>query len=304
MEIAESTQDLIDSWGEYLTYSRGFSEHTVRAYRSDATDCLGFILGSDPFNSGDLTPRNFRAWLGSHARAGESRASLARYAASIRLLGQWLAREKIVDTDPTLKIRSAPVDQNLPRTLTTEQTTALFTHLRERASTQDPVAQRDRAMFEMLYASGIRVGELVALTVGDIDRTQRTMLVHGKGNKQRVVPYGVPAAHALDEWLTGGRPQLVTPESTDALFLGVRGKPINPRMVRDRLERACALAGVPILSPHGLRHCAATHMLEGGADLRAVQDLLGHSSLATTQRYTHVDSARLTAIMRQAHPRA
>ncbi|MDO5719308.1 MAG: tyrosine recombinase XerC [Actinomycetaceae bacterium] len=304
MDIAESTRALIDSWVEYLTYSRGFSDHTVRAYRSDATDCLGFIFGTDEFAAADLTPRNFRAWLGSRARAGESRASLARYAASVRLLGQWLAREKIVETDPTLKLRSAPVDQNLPRTLTTEQITALFQQLRENAANGNPADQRDWAMFEILYAAGIRVGELVALSVGDLDRTQRTMRVQGKGNKQRVVPYGVPAAQAVETWLDSGRPQLMTAESADALFLGIRGKPINPRTVRQRLERACALAGVPILSPHGLRHCAATHMLEGGADLRAVQDLLGHSSLATTQRYTHVDSARLSAIMRQAHPRA
>lgn len=304
MDIAESTRELIDAWAEYLTYSRGFSQHTVRAYRSDATDCLGFILGTDDFNPTDLTPRNFRAWLGARARSGDSRASLARYAASIRLLGQWLVREQIVDTDPTLKLRSAAVDQNLPRTLTTEQASALFTHLREVAAGGDPVDLRDRAMFEILYSSGIRVGELVALTVQALDRTQRTMRVLGKGNKQRVVPYGVPAAHALEAWLTAGRPQVVTPASVEALFLGVRGKPINPRTVRERLERACVLAGVPVLSPHGLRHCAATHMLEGGADLRAVQDLLGHSSLATTQRYTHVDSARLSAIMRQAHPRA
>lgn len=304
MELTASTNAVIDSWCDYLTHTRGFSDNTVRAYRSDATACFEFIFGEDEFDPGAFTPRAFRAWLGNRAREGESRASLARYAASIRLLGQWLEHEGIVDTDPTLKIRSASVDQHLPQTLTVVQVTELFDALGRRANEGDASEIRDRAMFELMYSCGIRVGELTGLNIGSIDHGQRTMRVLGKGNKERVVPYGLPAERALVSWLEQGRPTFANGESGQALFLGVRGKRIDQRTVRERLARACVLAAVPVLSPHGLRHSAATHMLEGGADLRAVQDLLGHSSLVTTQRYTHVDTARLSAIMRQAHPRA
>ncbi|MDO5728726.1 MAG: tyrosine recombinase XerC [Actinomycetaceae bacterium] len=304
MDLSVSAHAVIDSWIEYLTHTRGFTDNTVRAYRSDATACFEFILGHEAFTPDALTPRAFRAWLGQRAREGESRASLARYAASIRLLGQWLEHEGIVESDPTLKIRSASVDQHLPQTLTVTQISKLFTELEHRASEGDAAELRDRAMFELMYSCGIRVGELTGLDTESIDHAQRTMRVLGKGRKERVVPYGLPAEEALIAWLEKGRPSVAYEQSGHALFLGVRGKRIDQRTVRERLARACVLAGVPVLSPHGLRHCAATHMLEGGADLRAVQDMLGHSSLATTQRYTHVDSARLSAIMRQAHPRA
>lgn len=237
-------------------------------------------------------------------RKGDARASVARYAASLRLFGQWMLKTGKIAADPTLKLRAAKVDSHLPQVLTLDQINRLFTYLTETAQTTDANAIRDWVAAELLYSCGIRVAELVGLNLTHVDGTNHTLRVLGKGNKERVVPYGQPAHQALRAWLQHGRPALVNENSGQALLLGARGGRVDQRIIRERLERACRLAGVPELSPHGLRHCAATHMLEGGADLRTVQDMLGHASLATTQRYTHVDAVRLSQIMRQAHPRA
>ncbi len=170
---------------------------------------------------------------------------------------------------------------------------------------EGPLGLRDGLVLELLYATGIRVGELVGLDVDDVDRGRRLVRVIGKGDKERTVPYGAPAERSLDRWLRGGRPALVTPGSGPALFLGIKGRRIDPRTVRRLVhQHLAALPGVPDLGPHGLRHTAATHLLEGGADLRSVQEILGHASLATTQIYTHVSVERLRAVYQQAHPRA
>ena len=175
----------------------------------------------------------------------------------------------------------------------------------ERADDGSPVGLRDVAMLELLYATGIRVGELVGLNVDDIDRERNVIRVFGKGRKERTVPYGQPAARALAHWLDHGRPALRVEGSGPALFLGARGKRIDQRAVRTLVHRRIAdVPGAPDLGPHGLRHTAATHLLEGGADLRSVQELLGHASLATTQLYTHVTTDRLRKAYQQAHPRA
>ena len=160
------------------------------------------------------------------------------------------------------------------------------------------------AILELTYACGLRVSEVCALDVSSLNREALTVRVLGKGNKERVVPYGPPAREALDHWLVRGRPQLVTQSSGEALFLGDRGGRIDPRVVRSMVHRMATKAGVHDVAPHGLRHSTATHLLQGGADLRAVQEMLGHASLSTTQRYTHVDTARLSAIYQRAHPRA
>ncbi|MDO5049729.1 MAG: tyrosine recombinase XerC [Actinomycetaceae bacterium] len=304
MELHGSASDVLSRWEHYLTHSRGMSAHSVRAYMSDIDSALQFMLGESEFDSKELTPRAFRAWIASKVREGDARSSIARYAASARLFGQWMTREGLVDVDPTLKLKAASVDQVLPDTLSTEQVGVLFDYLQARAGQGDPADVRDLAITELMYSCGIRVGELVGLNLSHLNAADRTIRVLGKGSKERVVPYGLPAHDALRVWVESGRPALVNEKSGQALFLGVRGARIDQRTVRERLERACSLAGVPVISPHGLRHSAATHMLQGGADLRAVQDLLGHSSLQTTQRYTHVDASRLSAIMRQAHPRA
>lgn len=304
MELHSSTREIAQGFERYLTHSRAMSPHSVRAYMGDVESVLTFALGEEAFDPAELTPRAFRAWIASKVSEGGARSSIARYVASMRLFGAWLKREGIVEVDPTLKLKAARVDQVLPEALTIDQVDTLFAFLKSRADEGEPTSIRDLATTEVLYSCGIRVGELVGLNLSHLNASDRTLRVLGKGSKERIVPYGVPAHEALRAWVQVGRPALVNDSSGQALFLGARGGRISQRVVRQRLEQACELAGVPVISPHGLRHSAATHMVEGGADLRAVQDLLGHSSLQTTQRYTHVDAKRLSAIMHQAHPRA
>ncbi|MDO5034184.1 MAG: tyrosine recombinase XerC [Actinomycetaceae bacterium] len=304
MELHSSAREVVQRFERYLVHGRAMSAHSVRAYISDVESALQFCLGEEPFDPSALGARALRAWIAGKVRDGGARSSVARYVASARLFGKWMKREGIVEVDPTLKLKAASVDQVLPETLGTDQIGVLFDFLKMQAGAGDPADIRDLATTELMYSCGIRVGELVGLNLSHLNAADRTIRVLGKGSKERVVPYGVPAHEALRAWIERGRPDLVNERSGQALFLGVRGGRVDQRTVRERLERACSLAGVPIISPHGLRHSAATHMLEGGADLRSVQDLLGHSSLQTTQRYTHVDAKRLTHIMRQAHPRA
>lgn len=304
MELDDSNTALVKEFGNWLEHARGFSPHTIRAYQTDLTAALLFTYGENPFNPAELEANTLRAFLSHRVRKGDARASVARYAASLRLFGQWMLKTGKIAADPTLKLRAAKVDSHLPQVLTLDQINRLFTYLTETAQTTDANAIRDWVAAELLYSCGIRVAELVGLNLTHVDGTNHTLRVLGKGNKERVVPYGQPAHQALRAWLQHGRPALVNENSGQALLLGARGGRVDQRIIRERLERACRLAGVPELSPHGLRHCAATHMLEGGADLRTVQDMLGHASLATTQRYTHVDAVRLSQIMRQAHPRA
>jgi integrase/recombinase XerC len=195
--------------------------------------------------------------------------------------------------------------RTLPAVLRQDQALAAMSAAKSGAQQGDPLALRNRLIVELLYATGIRVSELCGLDVDDIDSDHRLIRVLGKGNKQRTVPFGRPAAEALRAWLEHGRPALVTPESGPALLLGSRGRRLDVRQARTVVhETVAAVDGAPDIGPHGLRHSAATHLLEGGADLRVVQELLGHSSLATTQLYTHVAVSRLRAVHDQAHPRA
>jgi integrase/recombinase XerC len=195
--------------------------------------------------------------------------------------------------------------KTLPAVLRADEAEDLIAAVADRTDDGSPVSLRDVALLEVLYATGIRVGELVGLDVDDIDADRRLLRVFGKGRKERAVPYGQPASRALERWLVHGRPQLAVEGAGPALFLGVRGRRVDQRVVRSMVHRALAeVPGAPDLGPHGLRHTAATHLLEGGADLRSVQELLGHSSLATTQLYTHVTTDRLRSAYRQAHPRA
>jgi integrase/recombinase XerC len=206
------------------------------------------------------------------------------------------------------RLTSPRPDETLPSVLRVDQAMALLAGTSP-GEPMEPIdgaiALRDQAVLELLYASGIRVSELTGLDIHHVDRHRRVLLVLGKGAKERVVPFGLPADRAVAEWLDRGRPLLRTGESGSAMFLGRRGRRLDPRAVRTLVhQRTAAVAGAPEMAPHGLRHTAATHLLEGGADLRAVQELLGHASMATTQIYTHVSADRLTAVYRQAHPRA
>lgn len=296
--------DLVVGFERYLRLERGRSAHTVRAYLTDLRHLEGYLLGTGATNWWQVGLPQLRGWLAGLDSAGAARSTLGRRAASARAFFGWAARTGALPTDPAVRLVSPKRAKTLPAVLKQQEAAQLLEVAEVAADDAAPVHLRDRAMLELLYASGIRVGELVSLDLDDVDRSARVVRVTGKGNKQRVAPYGVPAAEALDHWLTRGRPQLST-GTTPALFLGARGGRVDPRTVRRSLQTLLAhLPDAPHLSPHGLRHSAATHLLEGGADLRTVQELLGHASLSTTQIYTHVSVERLRSSYSKAHPRA
>ena len=301
--------DLLDSYRSYLALQRDLSGHTVRAYLVDINDLLSFL----GVGEGDAEPvdgalatldlADLRDWLAAMAASGHSRATLARRSASVRTFSSWAFETGLLTSDVAARLRAPRVDNRLPGVLTTQQASQLLKTASDLASDGHVLAVRDLAIIETLYATGVRVSELVGLDVADLDHSQRTLRVLGKGRKERTVPYGLPAARALEAWLHR-RGEICAVDAGGALFLGARGRRIDPRAVRDVVHRLCAAAQVPDLGPHGLRHSAATHVLSGGADLRSVQELLGHSSLATTQRYTHVSAERLRSVYEQAFPRA
>jgi integrase/recombinase XerC len=295
----------IDSFARYLQAERARSEHTVRAYLGDVASLLGFAAASSAQDVSDITLQLLRSWLGSMSTAGMSRATLARRAAAARTFMGWAFREELVMENPSQRLKAPRRQSALPEVLQRRHLEQLFATLADGAAEGDPVALRDRAMVELLYATGIRVSELANMDIDDADHDRRVVRVLGKGNKERTVPFGVPAATALDDWLRRGRGRLAVPDSGPALFLGRRGRRIDPRQVRTvAADLFAALPDTAASGPHALRHSAATHLLDGGADLRAVQEILGHTSLATTQLYTHVSVERLNASYRQAHPRA
>jgi integrase/recombinase XerC len=294
--------DALDAFEEHLRAQRDLSAHTVRGYVGDAVRLLDHLARRGGRSPADLDLATLRSWLAKGRTTGHSRATTARSAAAARSFTGWLRRSGLSSEDVGLRLVSPKARRTLPDVLATDQARTV---LETTAGAEEPVALRDAVVLELLYASGIRVSELVGLDVDDVDRGRRLLRVLGKGRKERSVPYGVPAEAALDAWLTRGRPALATPHSGPALLLGVRGGRLDPREARRTVHAAVAGApGAPDIGPHGLRHSAATHVLEGGADLRSVQELLGHASLATTQIYTHVTVERLRAVHAQAHPRA
>ena len=297
-----------EQWGEYLRLSRRMSEHTVDAYLGDLRALLEYLgLGWDVLPGelgGALTQRRIRSWLADTLARGGARSTIARHTAAIRNFTAWAVREEILASDPAATLTSPRADQRLPTPLDESDARALVNLARAEALDGSPSQMRTWAILELTYACGLRVSEVCALDVSSLNREALTVRVLGKGNKERVVPYGPPAQEALDHWLVRGRPQLAGDASGSALFLGDRGGRIDPRVVRSMVHKMAAKAGVHDIAPHGLRHSTATHLLQGGADLRAVQEMLGHASLATTQRCTHVDTARLSAIYQRAHPRA
>ena len=317
--------ELSEAWARHLSLQRGLSEHTVRAYLGDLADLLTFLgVGEGPEEPvgpalASLDLADLRAWLAQMSASGGSRATIARRSAAARTFSAWAHHGGLLAADVAARLRSSRADGRLPAVLTEEQARALLAAAARRAEevalpaegaskeggqgAARAVALRDVALLELLYATGVRVSELCGLDVADLDRSRRTMRVLGKGDKERTVPYGAPASRALEDWLAV-RGRIALRAAGGALFVGARGRRLDPRAVRDVVHRAAALAGVPDLGPHGLRHSAATHVLNGGADLRSVQELLGHSSLATTQRYTHVSAERLRSVYAQAFPRA
>ncbi|MDR6506690.1 tyrosine recombinase XerC [Arthrobacter oryzae] len=294
-----------DAFGRYLEGERARSAHTVRAYLSDVHSFLSAAAADGVTDLGGIELSTLRRWLGGQSEAGMSRSTLARRAATARSFTAWAVREELLEADPALRLKAPKREKSLPGVLHQQQVVRVLDGLETAATDGAPLAVRNRAMVELLYATGVRVGELAGMDVDDLDLDRRTLRVIGKGNKERTVPYGLPAAVAVDDWLHRGRPLLAADASGPALFLGARGRRVDQRQVRavvkDLLD---ALGDTAATGPHALRHSAATHLLDGGADLRAVQEILGHSSLATTQIYTHVSVDRLRRSYQQAHPRA
>jgi integrase/recombinase XerC len=297
-------QAILEEFDQYLELQCGRSAHTRRAYLGDLRSLFAFLdargLGVDALSLPVL-----RSWLASAAGAGAARTTLARRTSAVKAFTAWAARRGVLAADPAARLQVPKAHRTLPAVLRQDQALEAMAAAKSGAEQGDPLALRDRLIVEMLYATGIRVSELCGLDVDDVDTRHRLVRVLGKGNKQRSAPFGVPAADALRAWLADGRPALVTPESGPALLLGARGRRLDVRQARTVVHQTvAAVNGAPDMGPHGLRHSAATHLLEGGADLRVVQELLGHSSLATTQLYTHVAVSRLRAVHDQAHPRA
>ncbi len=298
----------LGAWAEHLRWERNLSAHTRRAYAGDLDDLAGWLARRGVATWRDVDHRLLRAWLADQHRRGAERTTMARRATAARMFFRWAAARNLVPANPASALEAPRAARTLPPTLDRGVTAGLFTHLEAAAAdAADPVAEalalRDLAMIEVLYSAGLRVAELCALTPDQIDRDRGLLHVVGKGDKERSTPLGRPAEQALDAWLAArGR---VAKPGTREVFVGARGAAIDPRVVRRVVHAALdAVPDAPDLGPHGLRHAMATHLLEGGADLRSVQEILGHASLATTQIYTHVTNERLRDAFRQAHPRA
>ena len=293
------------SYLEHLERSRGLSENSLNAYRKDILQFVAFVDEQRVDTLGEVDAELARSWVWSLAESGMAGSSLRRKVSALKGFTAWLAREGHTEGDIGIRVRAPGASRSLPRVLTRHHMEEIFRSLQTHADTGDPVASRDLAIIEVLYASALRVSELVGLDLQGVDLDGRTLRVVGKGNKERVVPLGTPAATALGAYLDHARDALLEGGESSVVFLSTRGKPMGQRSVYEVVARLLAdIPGVGPLGPHTLRHTAATHLLDGGADLRSVQELLGHASLGTTQIYTHVSSERLTQAYQQAHPRA
>lgn len=295
--------DAIDAYERYTRDVRRLSPATVRSYRSDL-DALRLFLGAIPL--GEVQADTLREWVWQASQEGMARTTIARRIASARGFVSWALENELLESDVTARLVAPKRHRPLPKAARAETIEHVFSQLGAKAQA-DPTPEnlRDHALLELLYASGIRVGELCGLDIDDLDFDRRVARVTGKGSKQRVVPFGEPAASALQRYLARGRPMRARAESPPAVFLGARGARVNPRSVYEVTTRELGpVLGVESVGPHALRHSAATHLLDGGADLRIVQELLGHASAATTQIYTHVSAERLTNAYKLAHPRA
>lgn len=302
-----ATMDEIrEAYSHYLANEKALSSHTVRAYLGDLDSFVEHLGNNGVTEISDINLPLIRSWLATQQVRGGARTTLSRRATSIRLFTKWATKRGYLVTDVGLTLASPKSHRTLPGVLTQgDAVTALDSMATRAAEFDTPTSIRDVAIVELLYATGARVSEVCGLDLEDLDFSRNTIRVLGKGNKERMIPMGAPAVKALNAYINDARPQLLNDKSARALFLGARGKRIDQRAVRTIVyEALSALEGVERMGPHALRHSAATHLLEGGADLRTVQEILGHSSLATTQIYTHVSTDRLRQAFKQAHPRA
>jgi len=302
MQLERATEDFVAS----LESQRGFSANTARAYRVDLRQFVAFAMTCGVAECSDVSLEVLRDWLWNLSEQEKSKASISRKAASARAFTKWMRATGLIESDAGARLKAPKTDATLPRVVGTSALDEIFDGLHAGCVDGDPQALRDCAIIELLYASGMRVSELVGLDIDDLDYERRTALVTGKGNKQRVVPFGQPAAEALADYVRRGRGKLLSGATpAGALFLGARGGRMNARSVYQLVATLLAdIPGAGPSGPHTLRHTAATHLLDGGADLRIVQEMLGHASLGTTQIYTHVSMDRLTSSYKQAHPRA
>lgn len=301
---------LIEEFAAHLRDHRRLSEHTIGSYSGDLHQLSGHSGGLR-----HLSLTALRTWLAELHAAGLARSTLNRKTASARAFTSWAYRRGHLSEDPAVRLKSASAGSPLPDVLQSQHVSDLTAGLRARreaaeaSKDTDPapwmLAVRDEAIIELLYATGIRVSELAGLDIDAVDHQRQLVRVLGKGRRERAVPFGVPAKQALQRWMDQARPTVETAESGQALFLGRQGRRINVRVIRKSVDEALTGLGTTAArGPHSLRHTAATHLLDGGADLRTVQEMLGHSSLATTQIYTHVSVEKLAAAYSQAHPRA
>ncbi|MDO5066110.1 MAG: tyrosine recombinase XerC [Propionibacteriaceae bacterium] len=289
---------LIAEYRQHLTAERSLSPATVRAYGVDLGRLAEFV-GVAP---GKVTLAQLRSWLGELLTSGAAPATLQRRVSCIKGFFAWALREGHLATNPALRLKAHRSRRSLPEAPTRTEMERTLDALAVAAAEGEPRALRDVALVELLYSSGLRISELCDLTPGDLDLERSVVRVVGKGGKERSVPMGAPARSALQRWLAV-RPRMATPQSPNRVFLGTRGGALDPRVARRVVQGATAASGHTV-SPHALRHAMATHLLAGGADLRSVQEMLGHASIATTQIYTHVSGDRLRAAFQQAHPRA
>ena len=302
--MATSFEKAIAGFESHLDAGRGYSGNTVKAYLIDVQDLADFLKKKNIENIDDLNLEHLRDWLWQATQSGLTKATIARKSAAVRSFTAWLLKNGLTNADPGLRLRSPKASRTLPKVVSRESLSMVFEALQQKATEDNPQGVRDLVAVELLYASGARVSELVGLDLESIDYSRNIMRVMGKGAKERMVPFGQPARDALDLWIRIARPKLATEKSGQALLLNSRGQRIGVRQVYSLVANLLEATPTGAAGPHSLRHSAATHLLDGGADLRAVQELLGHASLGTTQIYTHVSIERLRAGYQNAHPRA
>ena len=304
--MSENYEKLIAAFTRHLEIERALSVHTIRAYLGDLESLLVHLEAIGVTDISQLELVHLRSWLANQQIKGGARTTLSRRAVSVRLFTKWAVKNKYLAKDVAATLATPKGHRTLPEVLDIADAKVAMDSLATRAAEEEtPISLRDVAMVELLYATGARVAELCGLDLSDVDYDRQTIRVLGKGNKERTIPMGNPSMKALNLWLKDGRAVIKNAQSGNAVFLGARGKRIDQRTVRTVVYKALeAIEGIERMGPHALRHSAATHLLEGGADLRTVQEILGHASLATTQIYTHVSTDRLQKAFKQAHPRA
>lgn len=293
---------LADRFADHLATLRGYSANTVKSYHSDVLDLAAFLADKIAKIS-ELDLALLRQWLWQVSQREAANSTIARKSAAIRSFTAWCQVEGVIAADPGLRLKSPKSSRHLPKVVSKDSLSEIFEHLKTLADTGDPIAIRNRFIFEMLYATGVRVSEICGLDLISVDLDRNIIRVIGKGSKERVVPFGLPAKDALQDYLAVR--ERFSPEPADkALLLNSKGKRLGVRSVYQLVAELLADTPTGASGPHTLRHTAATHLLDGGADLRAVQELLGHASLGTTQIYTHVSVERLREGYKNAHPRA